>query len=151
MLEIIEQGELTEYKGLAIQLLEQYDSVQLLAAAMKILTGDKKEASDIHLTPEDPIRAKRRKPDIRSGRKPSGGYGGRNNSGGGYRGGNRDGGSSGNRGGYSKGGYNRDGGSSYGNREGGYNRDRNSSSNSGDRKPRSYSGGDRRPNRGGDE
>ena len=111
---------------------------------MKILTGDKKEASDIHLTPEDPIRAKRRKPDIRNGRKPSGGYGGRR--GGGYR---------------------RDGGSgavvvvtvaatpkadttvmvaaSYGNREGGgYNRDRN---NSGDRKPRSYSGGERRPNR----
>ena len=92
---------MTEYKGLAIQLLEQYDSVQLLAAAMKILTGDKKEASDIHLTPEDPIRAKRRKPDIRNGRKPSGGYGGRGNSGG-YR---RDGGSGGggNRGGYSKG------------------------------------------------
>ena len=56
---------------------------------MKILTGDKKEASDIHLTPEDPIRAKRRKPDIRNGRKPSGGYGGRAG-GGGYR---RDGGS----------------------------------------------------------
>ena len=31
VLEIIEQGELTEYKGLAIQLLEQYDSVQALA------------------------------------------------------------------------------------------------------------------------
>ncbi|MGV2644644.1 DEAD/DEAH box helicase, partial [Clostridium perfringens] len=103
VLEIIEQGELTEYKGLAIQLLEQYDSVQLLAAGMKILTGDKKVGSDIHLTPEDPIRAKRRKPDIRNGRKPSGGYGGRS-SGGGYR---RDGGSGsgsgGNRGGYSKG------------------------------------------------
>ncbi|WP_098748012.1 DEAD/DEAH box helicase [Paenibacillus sp. EZ-K15] len=152
VLEIIEQGELTEYKGLAIQLLEQYDSVQLLAAAMKILTGDKKEGSDIHLTPEDPIRAKRRKPDIRNGRKPSGGYGGRS-SGGGYRrdgGGGSGSGSGGNRGGYSKGGYNRDGGgSSYGNRDGGgYNRDRN---NSGDRKPRSYSGGERRPNRSGDE
>lgn len=145
VIEVIDQGELTEYKGLAIQLLEQYDSVQLLAAAMKILTGDKKEASDIHLTPEDPIRAKRRKPDIRNGRKPSGGYGGRSNSGGGYR---RDGGSGGNRGGYSKGGYNRDGNSSYGNRDGGgYNRDRNSS---GDRKPRSYNN-DRRPSRGADE
>ena len=32
VLEIIEQGELTEYKGLAIQLLEQYDSVQPLAS-----------------------------------------------------------------------------------------------------------------------
>jgi len=142
VLEIIDQGELTEYKGLAIQLLEQYDSVQLLAAAMKLLTGDKKEAADIHLTPEDPIRAKRRKPDIRSGRKPSGGYNGRS---GGYRG-NREGGG-GNRGGYSKGGYGRDGGGSYNNRDGGgYNRDRN---NSGDRKQRSYSGGgERRSNRG---
>ena len=117
---------------------------------MKILTGDKKEASDIHLTPEDPIRAKRRKPDIRNGRKPSGGYGGRGGGGGYRRDGGSGGGGGGNRGGYSKGGYNRDGGGgSYGNREGGgYNRDRN---NSGDRKPRSYSGGERRPNRGGDE
>ncbi|WP_277883682.1 DEAD/DEAH box helicase [Paenibacillus sp. N3/727] len=141
VLDIVEKGELNEYKGLAIQLLEQYDSVQLLAAAMKLLTGDFKKEADVQLTPEDPIRAKRRKPDIRSGRKPSGSYGRSNNSGG-Y---NRDRNSSGNggRGGYSKGGYGRDGGS------GGYNRDR-SSSNSGDRKPRSNSG-DRRPNRSGDD
>lgn len=144
VLEIVENGELNEYKGLAIQLLEQYDSVQLLAAAMKLLTGDAKKEADVQLTPEDPIRAKRRKPDIRNGRKPSSGYGRSNNSGGGY---NRDRNSSGNggRGGYSKGGYGRDGGSSGG---GGYNRDR--SSNSGDRKPRSNSG-DRRPNRSGDD
>ncbi|SMF78460.1 ATP-dependent RNA helicase DeaD [Paenibacillus uliginis N3/975] len=141
VLDVVEKAELNEYKGLAIQLLEQYDSVQLLAAAMKLLTGDTKKEADVQLTPEDPIRAKRRKPDIRSGRKPSGSYGRSNNSGG-Y---NRDRNSSGNggRGGYSKGGYGRDGGS------GGYNRDR-SSSNSGDRKPRSNSG-DRRPNRSGDD
>lgn len=137
VLEIVESGELNEYKGLAIQLLEQYDSVQLLAAAMKLLTGDSKKEAEVQLTPEDPIRAKRRKPDIRSGRKPSGSYGRSNNSGGYNR--DRNSSGSGGRSGYSKGGYSRDGGGS----SGGYNRDRNSS---GDRKPRTNSG-DRRPNR----
>lgn len=51
-----EGGELNEYKGIAIQLLEQYDSVQLLSAAMKLLTGDNKD-TQVELTPEDPIRA----------------------------------------------------------------------------------------------
>lgn len=100
--------------------------MNLLAAAFKLITGDKTENSAIELTPEEPIRVKRRNPDIRSsGRKPSG-YGSR---GGGYRRDNREGGS---RGGYgSKGGYGRDGG-----------RD---SYRSSDRKPRS--GGDRRPSK----
>ncbi|AJS59433.1 DEAD/DEAH box helicase [Paenibacillus sp. IHBB 10380] len=114
LLETVEKGDLNEYKGIAIQLLEQFDSVQLLTAAMKLLTGEKKD-SEIQLTPEDPMRAKRRKPDIRSGRKPSGSYGSRSgsggsSSGGGYRG-NRDSGSS-NRGGYggNKSSYSKDGG-----------------------------------------
>ncbi|MEK4064136.1 MULTISPECIES: DEAD/DEAH box helicase [unclassified Paenibacillus] len=107
-----EGGELNEYKGIAIQLLEQYDSVQLLSAAMKLLTGDNKD-TQVELTPEDPIRAKRRggKNDIRSGRKPNGGYGGNrtgSGTGGGYKG-------------------NRDSGSSYG---GGYKGNRDSSSGS---------------------
>jgi len=113
VLGMVESEELNEYKGMAIQLLEQYDSVQLLSAAMKLLTGDKKD-SEIELTPEDPIRAKRRgaKNDIRSGRKPSGTYG---SSGGGYRGGN----SGGSTGGSGTGGYrgNRD---SSGGSRGGY-------------------------------
>jgi ATP-dependent RNA helicase DeaD len=118
LLEMVENGELNEYKGISIQLLEQYDSVQLLSAAMKLLTGDKKDSA-IELTPEDPIRAKRRggKNDIRSGRKPNGGYGGNRGtsggSGGGYRG-NRDNNSGGSRGGYSS------GGSNYGSGSGGY-------------------------------
>lgn len=115
LLEVVEKGELNEYKGISIQLLEQYDSVQLLSAAMKLLTGDKKDSA-IELTPEDPIRAKRRggKNDIRSGRRPNSGYGGnRGTSGGGYRG-NRDNNGGGNRGGYSG------GGSSYGSGNGGY-------------------------------
>lgn len=142
LLEVVENGELNEYKGIAIQLLEQYDSVQLLSAAMKLLTGDKKDSA-IELTPEDPIRAKRRggKNDIRSGRKPNGGYGGnRGTSGGGYRG-NRDNNSgSGSRGGYSSGGSNY--GSGSGGYGGGYKGNRDSSANrdasanrSSDRKP----------------
>mgnify|MGYP001442275664 CR=1 FL=1 len=121
LLETLEKGELNEYKAIAIQLLEQYDSVQLLTAAMKLLTGEKKD-SDIHLTPEDPMRAKRRKPDIRSGRKPSGSYSSRNGSsstsgsstGGGsnYRR-DRDSSGGGSRGGYAgKSSYNKDGGAS---------------------------------------
>ncbi|PYE52376.1 DEAD/DEAH box helicase [Paenibacillus barcinonensis] len=119
LLEIVQSGELNEYKGIAIQMLEQYDSVQLLSAALKLLTGDKKDAQ-VDLTPEDPIRAKRRRPDVRSGgRKPSGYNGNRSSgSGGGY---NRDRNSSSG----GRGGYNRDRNSGgTGSREGGYNRDR---------------------------
>ncbi|QSF46805.1 DEAD/DEAH box helicase [Paenibacillus tianjinensis] len=148
LLAMVEAGELNEYKGIAIQLLEQYDSVQLLSAAMKLLTGDSKDAQ-VELTPEDPIRAKRRggKNDIRSGRKPSGGYGGNrtgSGSGGGYRG-NRDGGSSygggykGNRdsstGSSTRGGYS----SGYGGNSstGGYKGNRDDAGRSADRKPQS--------------
>ncbi|KGE16476.1 DEAD/DEAH box helicase [Paenibacillus wynnii] len=119
VLGMVESEELNEYKSLAIQLLEQYDSVQLLSAAMKLLTGDKKD-SEIELTPEDPIRAKRRggKNDIRSGRKPSGSYGSSSGgSGGGYRGGS--GGSAGT-GGSSSGGYRGNRDSSGGGSRGGY-------------------------------
>ncbi|NWL89413.1 MULTISPECIES: DEAD/DEAH box helicase [unclassified Paenibacillus] len=135
ILEIVEEGELREYKGIAIQLLEQFDSVNLLAAAFKLITGEKNDKTSIELTPEEPIRVKRRNPDIRSsGRKPSG-YG---NRGGGYRRDNREGGNrSGSGSGY-KGGYNKEGGrDSY---RGG----------SSDRKPRSgYNNGERRPKNGG--
>lgn len=93
LLEVVQEEEFTEYKAIAIQLLEQYDSVHLLAAAVKLLTGEKKEVN-IELTPEEPLRAKKRKPDIRSnGRRYSGsssfsGGSSRSSSGGGggYRG-----------------------------------------------------------------
>lgn len=72
LLEVVQNDETKEFKGLAIQLLEQHDSVHLLAAALKLLTGDKKDVA-IELTPEDPIRAKKRRPDVRSaGRKYTG-------------------------------------------------------------------------------
>ncbi len=118
ILEYVQDETINEYKGIAIQLLEQYDSVNLLASAIKLMTGEKKDVS-IELTPEDPIRAKKRKPDIRSsGRRFSGGPfgGGSRSGGGGYRGrgDSRDG-----RG--DRGGYNRGSGSGGG---GGYSRDR---------------------------
>jgi ATP-dependent RNA helicase DeaD len=142
LLDMVENGDLNEYKGIAIQLLEQYDSVQLLSAAMKLLTGDKKD-SDVELTPEDPIRVKRRggKHDLRSGRKPNGGgYGGNRSGGygsgggGGYKG-NREGGSNY---GSGRGGYGSGGG-------GGYKGNRDSSRPGGERKPYRPNDGERRP------
>lgn len=82
LIEIVESEDFQEYKGTAIQLLERYDSVHLVAAALKLLTGEKKDVA-IELTPEDPIRAKKRRPDVRSsGRRFSGGpFGGGSRSG----------------------------------------------------------------------
>ncbi len=128
----LNEEDYQSFKGAAIQLLEQYDSVNLLAAAFKLLTGDKKDV-DIELTPEDPIRAKRRKPDIRSaGRGPSGrsfgGSGGGSSNGGGYGGRPRydrsGSGSGSNSGGYNGGGSRygssgNSGGSRYGHSSGG--------------------------------
>ncbi|MBJ6359840.1 DEAD/DEAH box helicase [Paenibacillus sp. GCM10012307] len=117
LIEIIQSDDFQEYKGIAIQLLERYDSVHLVAAAIKLLTGEKKDVS-IELTPEDPIRAKKRKPDIRSS--------GRRFSGGPFGSGNRSG----------NGGRSRD---SRDNR-GGYNRDRNNNSGRGDNRGRNEGG-----------
>jgi ATP-dependent RNA helicase DeaD len=66
------EEEVNPFKWVAMQLLEQYDSVQLLAAAMKLLTGDKKDVN-VELTPEDPIRSKKRK--FEGNRSGSGSYG----------------------------------------------------------------------------
>ncbi len=59
IIEVLQSEQHNEFKGVAIQLLEQYDSVNLVSAALKILTGDRKEVS-IELTPEEPLRAKKR-------------------------------------------------------------------------------------------
>src|SRR5690606_7510084 len=42
LIEVVQNEEFQEYKGISIQLLEQYDSVHLLAAAIKLITGEKK-------------------------------------------------------------------------------------------------------------
>ncbi|WP_248924888.1 DEAD/DEAH box helicase [Paenibacillus hamazuiensis] len=113
VLDIVQKDEHNEYKGIAIQLLEQYDSVHLLAAAFKLLTGGDKKEVEVELTPEEPLRAKKRRFDVRSsGRKMSGGYGSQGQGqrrGGGY--GDRDrGGSGGSR-------YPRKDGREYGSRD----------------------------------
>ncbi|MFC5470007.1 DEAD/DEAH box helicase [Cohnella suwonensis] len=66
------EEDVNPFKWVASQLLEQYDSVELLAAAMKLMTGDKKDVN-IELTPEDPIRSKKRK--FEGNRGSGGGYG----------------------------------------------------------------------------
>lgn len=72
LLEIVQGEEHLQYRGISAQLLEDYDSVQLLSAAFKMLAGEKKDVS-IRLTPEDPVRVKKRRPDSRSsGRRSSG-------------------------------------------------------------------------------
>lgn len=85
LLDVIQNDSVNEFKGVAIQLLEQYDSVQLVAGALKLLTGEKKEVN-IELTPEEPLRVKKRKPEFRSsGRRYSGSTSGSSSTGG-YRG-----------------------------------------------------------------
>jgi len=62
LLETLRNGgeEVGPYKWLAMQLIEQHDSVQLLAAALKMLAGERKDVP-IELTPEDPVRSRKRK------------------------------------------------------------------------------------------
>ncbi|RKD22939.1 DEAD/DEAH box helicase [Ammoniphilus oxalaticus] len=80
LLETANEGDLQSYKTLSQQLLEETDSVTLLAAALKLLT---KEPSTIpvQLTAEAPLRSKKRNFDSKG--KGGGGNRGR---GGGYKG-----------------------------------------------------------------
>ncbi|MFC4306252.1 DEAD/DEAH box helicase [Cohnella boryungensis] len=66
------EEDVNPFKWVAMQLLEQYDSVELLAAAMKLMNGDKKDVN-IELTPEDPVRSKKRK--FEGNRNGGSGYG----------------------------------------------------------------------------
>lgn len=93
LIEVLEDDKLSPFKGISMQLLEQYDSVNLLSAALKLLTNEKSEVQ-VQLTPEDPLRARKRRPDVRSsGRR----YHGGGRSGGRHGGGGRSGGRSGGR------------------------------------------------------
>jgi ATP-dependent RNA helicase DeaD len=115
IIDAMQADEYGEFKGVAIQLLEQYDSVNLIAAALKILTGDKKEVN-IELTPEEPMRARKKKFDVRSsGRRVGGGYGSSGSSGGDRRN-DRPGGYGSSSGSNSR--YPRKDGSNYGPRDG---------------------------------
>lgn len=98
-----EDADIASFKGIATELLERHDSVELLSAAIKLLAGDKNDVA-VELTPEDPIRSKKRN------------FGNRGGSGGGYGGQRRSGGYGSGQGGGRTGGYS--GGGGYGNRSG---------------------------------
>ncbi|WP_128894755.1 DEAD/DEAH box helicase [Longirhabdus pacifica] len=83
ILEEIQNGEFNEYKGAAMQLLENYDSVHLLAVALKLMTDDKNDVK-VFLTPEEPLQKKRKK-DFGNRRGSQNGYRGSNSSRGNYR------------------------------------------------------------------
>ncbi|WP_456276991.1 DEAD/DEAH box helicase [Bacillus sp. AK128] len=74
----METGNLSFYKRTAEELLEEHDSVSIIAAALKLMTKEP-DSTPVKLTSEPPVVAKDRKP------KGKGGYGGQ----GGYKG-NRD-------------------------------------------------------------
>lgn len=57
----VEKGDLQRYKGLAEGLLDETDSVTLVAAALKILTKES-EVIPVSLTEERPLRIKQNKP-----------------------------------------------------------------------------------------
>lgn len=74
LLRVVEEGELDQYKSRAEELLDETDSVSLLAAALKLLTKEP-NTSAVQLTEEAPLRVRSAGP-----RKPAGknyGSGGR--------------------------------------------------------------------------
>jgi ATP-dependent RNA helicase DeaD len=89
----METSDLSFYKRTAEDLLEEHDSVTVIAAALRLMTKEP-DTTPVRLTSEPPVVGKDRKP------KGKGGYGGQ---GGGYKG-NRDGGSGNRDRGRSKGG-----------------------------------------------
>lgn len=109
LVEVMEEGGLNDYQGMAEEVLHTYNAIDLVAAALKMLTKSTNNDVEIQLTAEAPVRTKKIK---RRDSKPFGNGGG-NRGRGDYRGGDR-GGRSGDR--------NRGGGS--GDRNRGGDRDR---------------------------
>ncbi|WP_418909854.1 DEAD/DEAH box helicase [Bacillus pinisoli] len=85
LLSTMETSNLSFYKRTAEELLEEHDSVTIIAAALKLMTKEP-DSTPVKLTSEPPLVVKERKP------KGKGGY----SQGGGYKG--RDGGNRGDRG-----------------------------------------------------
>lgn len=75
LLEASGRDNLTAYKTLAEQLLEDVDSVTLVSAALKLLTKEP-DTTPIHLTEEAPIRVGRKKAPYKGKGGQGGGYGG---------------------------------------------------------------------------
>lgn len=86
----VEENQFAEYKRLAETLLEETDSVTLLASALKLLTKEP-DATPVKLTAVEPLRSKKPKGDRSGGRRRNdrGGRGYDRNRGGGSGGGER--------------------------------------------------------------
>jgi ATP-dependent RNA helicase DeaD len=57
ILRILEDEDILRYKGLAEELLESYDSISLLSAALKLLTKEP-STTPVMLTEESPLRSR---------------------------------------------------------------------------------------------
>lgn len=66
LIQSVEQDDLRQYKELAVAMLEEKDSVSLLAAALKILTKEP-DSTQVTLTEEAPFRQKKSKTPTRGG------------------------------------------------------------------------------------
>jgi ATP-dependent RNA helicase DeaD len=133
LVQLIETADLTDYRELANQLLENHNAADIVAAALKTVTREP-DATPVSITEERPLPMRRE----RSGGGRSGGGRGGDRNRGGFR---RDGGRSGDR--------RREGSSDRGGRSGGGRREGSSSSDrgarSGGRREGSAPRGDRRP------
>ncbi len=77
LIELMESDKINNYKRIVARMIDEHDSVPLLAAAFHLIAGDRKESDNIELTPEEPVRVKRRQPDRnRKMHGTGGGYGG---------------------------------------------------------------------------
>ncbi|WP_134705073.1 DEAD/DEAH box helicase [Ammoniphilus sp. YIM 78166] len=72
LMETVQEGEYTAYKSLAEQLLDDVDSVILVASALKMLTKEP-DSTPVRLTEEAPLRAKKKKMDFRKPDRDRGG------------------------------------------------------------------------------
>ncbi len=68
LMQAVTKGETLQYKELAEDLLEEYDSVTLLSAALKLITKEP-DSTPVKLTEEAPMRGKHFRAD-KSGKKP---------------------------------------------------------------------------------
>lgn len=57
LIEVIEEGQINQFKGFAEDLLEDHDSVTMLSAALRLLTKEPDDTS-VRLTEEAPLRVK---------------------------------------------------------------------------------------------
>jgi ATP-dependent RNA helicase DeaD len=75
-MEVVEEDNFSGYKQTAVELLEENDSVTLLAAALKLLTKEP-DTTPINLTDEPPLSVKKRRPNNRFSDRRRSGSGGK--------------------------------------------------------------------------